>query len=143
MRYPINDVTQDIGLLQSLFSKTVGDVLRWADAEKRCSITPCYGPASMLAADVGKPEGGKFIYEGYTLVISTPVPILTLATSQGKMPRLVGDELRKLSIEIVNPKMTGETHRDRYVLTGDSPLASNNLGKIGAEASLEGVAKRS
>jgi hypothetical protein len=59
------------------------------------------------------------------------------------MPWLVGDELRKLGIEIVNPKMTGETHRDCYVLTGDSPFASNNLGKMAAEASLEDVAKRS
>jgi molecular chaperone Hsp31 and glyoxalase 3 len=59
------------------------------------------------------------------------------------MPWLVGDELRKLGIEIVNPKMTGETHHDHYVLTGDSPLASNNLGKMSAEALLEDVAKRS
>jgi molecular chaperone Hsp31 and glyoxalase 3 len=59
------------------------------------------------------------------------------------MPWLVGDELRKLGIEIVNLKMMGETHRDRYVLTSDLPLASDNLGKMAAEALLEDVAKRS
>jgi molecular chaperone Hsp31 and glyoxalase 3 len=56
---------------------------------------------------------------------------------------LVGEELRKNGVEIVNSEMTGETHRDRYVLTGDSPLASNNLGRMAAEALLEDVAKRS
>ena len=49
---------------------------------------------------------------------------------------------KKQGVEIVNPQMTGETHRDRYVLTGDSPLASNNLGKLAAEVLLEDVAKR-
>lgn len=47
------------------FSATVGNILRWADANQRFYITLCHGPASMLAADVGKPEGSKFIYEGY------------------------------------------------------------------------------
>jgi molecular chaperone Hsp31 and glyoxalase 3 len=43
----------------------------------------------------------------------------------------------------VNSEMTGGTHRDRYLLTGDSPLASNSLGKMAAETLLEDVAKRS
>jgi len=129
------------------FSKTVGDVLRWADEQKRYFITLCHGPASMLAANVGKPEGSKFIYEGYKIVVF-PDSLDTGANIDigyipGKMPWLVGEELRKNGVEIVNPKMTGETHRDRYVLTGDSPLASNNLGKMAAEALLEDVAKRS
>lgn len=129
------------------FSKTVGDVLRWADEQKRYFITLCHGPASMLAANIGKPPGSKFIYEGYKIVVF-PDSLDTGANIDigyipGKMPWLVGEELRKNGVEIVNPKMTGETHRDRYVLTGDSPLASNNLGKMAAEALLEDVAKRS
>ena len=60
----------------------------------------------------------------------------------GKLPWLVGEELRKNGVAIVNAEMTGETHRDRYLLTGDSPLASNNLGRMAAEALLEDVAKR-
>ncbi|KAJ6789214.1 hypothetical protein PWT90_10435 [Aphanocladium album] len=38
--------------------------------------------------------------------------------------------------------MTGQVHRDRLLLTGDSPLASNNLGKLAAQTLLEDVAKR-
>ena len=51
------------------FSKTVGDVLRWADAQNRYLITICHGPAALLSANVGKPEGSKFIYEGYKVVV--------------------------------------------------------------------------
>jgi hypothetical protein len=61
----------------------------------------------------------------------------------GKMAWLVCDELKKLGITPINSGITGETHRDRYVLTGDSPLASNNLGKLAAKTLLEDVANRS
>lgn len=47
------------------FSATVGNILRWAHENERFYITLCHGPASMLAANVGKPEGSRFIYEGY------------------------------------------------------------------------------
>jgi len=112
------------------FSKTVGDVLRWADAQKRYLITLCHGPACMLSANVGKPEGSKFIYEGYKVVVF-PDDLdsganITIGYTPGKLPWLVG-----------------ETCRDRYVLTGDSPLASNSLGRMAAETLLEDVAKRS
>lgn len=128
------------------FSTTVGNILRWADEQKRYFITLCHGPASMLAANVGKPEGSKFIYEGYKICVF-PDSLDTGANIDigyipGKMPWLVGEQLRKNGVEIVNPKMTGETHRDRYVLTGDSPLASNNLGKMAAEVLLEDVKTR-
>jgi len=129
-------------------SKTVGDVLRWADAQKRYLISICHGPAALLAANVGKPEGSKFIYEGYKVVVfpdsldSGKNMEIGYIPSSG-LPWLVGEELRKNGVEIVNKEMTGETHRDRYLLTGDSPLASNNLGKMAAQALLEDVAKRS
>lgn len=129
------------------FSPTVGAILRWADAEKRYFITLCHGPASMLAAGIDKPEGSKFIYEGYKICVF-PDSLDTGANIDigyipGKMPWLVGEALKKQGVEIVNPKMTGETHRDRYVLTGDSPLASNNLGKMAAQVLLDDVKSRS
>lgn len=129
------------------FSQLVGDILRWADANNRYYISLCHGPASMLAANVDKPDGSKFIYEGYKVAVF-PDSLDTGANIDigyipGKMPWLVGEELRKLGVIPVNTGITGETHRDRYVLTGDSPLASNNLGKLAATTLLEDVAKRS
>jgi putative intracellular protease/amidase len=128
------------------FSPTVGKILRWADANKRYLITLCHGPACMLAANLGKPEGSKYIYEGYEIDVfpdslDTGLNI-EIGYIPGKMSWLVGEELRKLGVTPLNKQITGETHRDRYVLTGDSPLASNNLGKLAAKTLLEDVAQR-
>ncbi|KAM0330904.1 hypothetical protein ACHAQA_003860 [Verticillium albo-atrum] len=127
-------------------SATVGNILRWAHENERYYITLCHGPASMLAADVGKPPGSKYIYEGYKIVVF-PDSLDTGANIDigyipGKMEWLVGDRLRKLGVETLNKGITGETHHDRLVLTGDSPLASNNLGKLAAKVLLEDVTKR-
>lgn len=128
------------------FNPIVGEILRWADANKRYYISLCHGPASMLAANVGKPDGSKFIYEGYkvnvfpdSLDTGTNIDIGYIP---GKMPWLVGEELRKLGVIPINKEIKGDTHQDRYVLTGDSPLASNNLGKLAADVLLKDVASR-
>lgn len=128
------------------FSEIVGSILRWADKNDRYYISLCHGPASMLAANVGKPKGDKFIYEGYEVAVF-PDSLDTGANIDigyipGKMPWLVGEELKKLGVTLVNKGITGQTHQDRFVLTGDSPLASNNLGKLAATTLLEDVAKR-
>lgn len=135
------------GALNDLpYSKTVGDILRWAQKNERYLISLCHGPAAMLAANVGKPEGEKYIYEGYEICVF-PDSLdkgtnIEMGYIPGKMEWLVGEELEKLGVKIVNGKMSGETHRDRFVLTGDSPLASNNLGKLAAKVLLEDVAGR-
>lgn len=127
-------------------SATVGKVLRWAHDNDRYYITLCHGPASMLAADVGKPDGSKYIYEGYKIVVF-PDSLdsganIDIGYIPGKMEWLVGDRLRKLGVETINDGITGQVHQDRHLLTGDSPLASNNLGKLAAKVLLEDVAKR-
>lgn len=45
------------------------------------------------------------------------------------MPWALGEALTADGLKIVNEDMTGKVHRDRNLLTGDSPLASNELGK--------------
>ncbi|KFX98110.1 hypothetical protein O988_04522 [Pseudogymnoascus sp. VKM F-3808] len=127
-------------------SETVGKILRWGDENQRFLISLCHGPAGLLAADIGKPEGSKFIYDGYKIAVF-PDSLdaganVDIGYIPGKMPWYVGERLSKLGVTIVNKSITGETHRDRYLITGDSPLASNNLGKLAANALLEEVAKR-
>ncbi|WP_225812860.1 hypothetical protein [Streptomyces spinosus] len=56
------------------------------------------------------------------------------------MPWLVADLLSKQGLNVINDDMTGRTHRDRKLLTGDSPLASHQLGLLAAEALVEAVA---
>ena len=128
-------------------SATVGKILRWAHGNQRFFITLCHGPASMLAADIGKPEGSKFIYDGYQIDVF-PDSLdqkanVDMGYIPGKMEWYVGERLRKLGVIPLNETISGETHRDGLLLTGDSPLASNNLGKLAAETLLEEVMKLS
>ncbi|KIW17033.1 hypothetical protein PV08_04224 [Exophiala spinifera] len=122
-------------------SPTVGKILRWADANRRYVISLCHGPAALLAADVDKPEGTKFIYSGYKIDVFPDAldsgANIDIGYIPGKMTWLVGEELRKLGVIPINKEITGETHRDRYLLTGDSPLASNNLGKLAVRTILD------
>lgn len=136
------------GVLNGIpFSPTVGKVLRWAHDNERFFITLCHGPASMLAADIDKPAGSKFIYDGYQIDVF-PDSLdqganVDIGYIPGKMAWFVGERLRKLGVTPLNKDITGATHRDRLVLTGDSPLASNNLGKLAAKTLLQEVDKRS
>ncbi|MDR6357601.1 putative intracellular protease/amidase [Pseudomonas psychrotolerans] len=59
----------------------------------------------------------------------------------GPLPWLVGERLGALGVKILNQGIDGRVHRDRNLLTGDSPLASNALGKLAAETLLAAVAK--
>ena len=56
------------------------------------------------------------------------------------MPWLLGEALSRDGVEIVNDGISGATVQDRNVITGDSPLASNALGKLAAAALLEKAA---
>lgn len=101
----------------------------------------------MLAADIDKPKGSKFIYDGYKIDLF-PDSLdqganVDIGYIPGKMKWYVGERLRKCGVTALNEGITGATHQDRLVLTGDSPLASNNLGKLAAETLLKEVAKLS
>lgn len=128
-------------------SATVGNILRWAHKNQRCLITLCHGPACMLAANIGRPANEPFIYDGYKINVF-PDSLdsganIDIGYIPGKMSWLVGERLRKLGVQPINEGMTGATHQDRFVLSGDSPLASNNLGKLAANTLLREVAKLS
>jgi molecular chaperone Hsp31 and glyoxalase 3 len=125
-------------------SATVGSILRWANSNKRYLITLCHGPVCMLAADIGKPEGEKFTYDGYQIDVFPDSLDTGANVNIGYIPSqmqwLVGESLRKLGVKPLNEGITGAVHQDRYVLTGDSPLASNNLGKLAAKVLLGEIA---
>lgn len=132
------------GVLNGIpFSETVGNILRWAHESDRYLITLCHGPACMLAADVGKPKGSKYIYEGYNIDVFPDSldqgPNIDIGYIPGKMEWLVGERLSALGVTPLNKDISGATHQDRLVLSGDSPLASNNLGKLAANKLLEKV----
>lgn len=128
-------------------SLTVGKILRWANSYTRYLISICHGPAAMLAANIGKPAGSEFIYKNYT-INSFPNSLDTglniqLGYIPGKMKWLVSEALTAAGVNVLNTTgFTGAVHQDRYVLTGDSPIAANSLGKLAASVLIKDVATR-
>ncbi|MDK2171892.1 glyoxalase III HchA [Acinetobacter baumannii] len=123
-------------------SLAVKTVLKWAVEQDKFIITLCHGPASLLAAAVDEqPE--NYIFKDYQICVF-PDSLdkganIDIGYMPGALPWLVGENLEKLGVEILNKGITGQCHRDRKLLTGDSPLASNNLGKLAAETLLAEV----
>lgn len=120
-------------------SKSVKKVLDWVLEDKKYLITLCHGPACLLAAGIDeKPE--NFPFKGYSVCVF-PDSLDTGANQEigympGQLKWLLGDRLEKLGVKVLNKDITGKCHKDRKLLTGDSPLASNKLGKLAAETLL-------
>ncbi len=127
-----------IGIPQSLDVKAV---LKWAMEKDKHIVTLCHGPASLLAAGVGEAPD-DFIFKGYKIcVFPDSIDAMTpeIGYMPGPMPWFIGEKLRELGIEILNSDITGQTYQDRNLITGDSPFASNNVGKAAAKALLDKV----
>lgn len=123
-------------------SREVKQVLKWAMDNDRYVITLCHGPAGLLAAGVDE-NAEDYIYKGYKICVFPDAldegPNISIGYIPGKLEWLVAENLEKLGVEVLNEGITGQCHQDRKLITGDSPLASNNLGRMAAEALLKEV----
>ncbi|HEV7319012.1 MAG TPA: glyoxalase III HchA [Ensifer sp.] len=116
-------------------SEDVKAVLEWAAAKNRFVISLCHGPAAFLAV------GDSDIYRGYK-ICAFPDAMDAQTPEIGYMPGHLtwkfGEKLtNQLGMEILNDGISGAVYQDRKLLTGDSPLAGNALGKLSAEALLK------
>ncbi|RSO58808.1 protein deglycase HchA [Acinetobacter lactucae] len=120
-------------------SPEVKRILKWAVDSDKYIITLCHGPASLLSAALDEsPE--NYLFKGYEICVF-PDSLdkganIDIGYMPGKLQWLVGENLEKLGVKILNKGITGQVHKDRKLLTGDSPLASHNLGKLAAETLL-------
>ncbi|WP_068870778.1 glyoxalase III HchA [Edwardsiella tarda] len=115
-------------------SDDVAAVLRWALAYERYLIAICHGPAAFLALAAGDNP-----LQGYT-ICAFPDALDRQTPAIGYMPGQLtwffGEKLQQMGLTLVNQSISGQVHQDRKVLTGDSPLAANTLGKLAAETLL-------
>jgi molecular chaperone Hsp31 and glyoxalase 3 len=128
-----------VGLRDSL---DVQSVLDWALAEDKLIVSLCHGPAAFLAASLGRDASP---FAGYSICAFPNAPDaganVDIGYLPGPMPWLLGTALQADGITLANDEqMTGATTRDRNVLSGDSPLAANALGKMAATALVEKAA---
>lgn len=120
------------------FSKDVQDALDYFLENDRLIISLCHGPAAFLAGNIGRNTNP---FSGYKMT-AFPDSLdfganLEIGYLPGEMPWALGETLKKEGIEIINDDMTGAVTRDRNLITGDSPLAANQLGKDSVLALLE------
>lgn len=115
-------------------SQEVKEVLNWTMANDKKIVTLCHGPAALLAAALNNDD---FLFDGYEMTVF-PDSLDEGANQEiGYMPGLLKwrlqESLEKHGVKILNEGITGQVHKDRNVLTGDSPLAANALGILAAD----------
>lgn len=121
-------------------SPEVQAVLDWALKYDKLIVTLCHGPAALLAAGLGRDNSPLAGYSVCVFPNSLDADAnIEIGYVPGHMRWLVADELAKQGITVVNDDMSGQCHQDRKLITGDSPLASNQLGLMAAEALLNEV----
>lgn len=116
--------------------QNVGTLIRWIKNTDKHLITVCHGPATLMATATNNEEPHP--YNGYKIVafpdeIDEKSP--SLGYLPGQLPWLQCEALEKQGIEIISgDKVTGATHIDRKLISGDSPLSCDELGEITVEA---------
>jgi len=120
--------------------KNVGKVLRWADENDLHTITLCHGPGSLLATTL---DNQDFLYKGYEMAVfpdSVDKQTPMIGYLPGHMSDGLSEKLKSLGAKLKNTKSDDTVCVDRRLITGASPLASNNLGKLAAETLLKELA---
>lgn len=115
----------------------VATLIRWTKETNRSMVVVCHGPAALLAAKDGE---GAHPYTGYEMVAfpdSVDKQSPMIGYLPGQLPWFQCEELEALGMKILNTRITGATHVDRNLFSGDSPMACDDLGKLVAEALLD------
>ena len=117
--------------------ENVGRVLNWAHQNDLFTISLCHGPGSLLSTTL---NGEEFIYKGYNMAVfpdaldkQTPM----VGYLPGHMPWALSEKLKSLGANLVNTKSDKTVCLDRKLITGASPLASNELGKLASATLLK------
>ena len=117
--------------------KNVRKVLNWAHEKELFTVTLCHGPAALLATTL---NDQKFLYAGYNMAVfphSVDKMTPKIGYLPGPVPWELSEKLASLGATIVNAKADKTVCLDRKLITGASPLAANELGKLAAETLLK------
>lgn len=123
-------------------SREIQRVLDWALKNDKFVITLCHGPAALAAAAIER-DDNDFPFKGYELCVFPDAldegANIDIGYMPGKLPWLLAARLEQLGMKVMNEGISGQVHKDRKLLTGDSPLAGNKLGILAAEELLKAV----
>jgi len=117
--------------------ENVGQLLNWAHQNDLFTISLCHGPGSFLATTLNDQE---FLYKGYNMAVfpdSVDKQTPMIGYLPGHMPFGLSERLKGLGANLMNTKSDKTVCLDRKLITGASPLASNELGKLAATTLLK------
>ena len=115
-------------------------VLYWAHESDLFTLALCHGPAALLAAQ----NDQGFLYAGYKMTVfpdSVDKQTPMIGYLPGPMPWWVCEKLTDLGAHIINTKADNSCHVDRRLISGASPKAANDFGRLAATTLLQ-AAKR-
>lgn len=122
-------------------NQDLNKLIQWNYKNDMHMMAICHGPAALLAAGM---DGNKdsYIYNGYKIAsfpdaVDAQGPMI--GYNPGAMPWIYGEKLNKLGVTIINEKADATCHVDRKLITGASPQAANEFGKLAARALLKQV----
>jgi len=122
-------------------SAALGNLLRMAHTAGMPTVTLCHGPAALLSSGVE----GEFAYTGYKMCCftdKTDAFTPKLGYLPGEMPWKCQAALEEQGATVINKKETGQCTVDRELITGDSPDAAQNLGKLASPILVEHANKQ-
>lgn len=122
-------------------NKDVSNLVNWSYKKGLFTLAICHGPAALLAASL-EVNGDDFIYNGYKIAsfpdaVDAQGPMI--GYTPGKMPWIYGEKLNKLGVTIINKEADNTVNIDRKLITGASPQAANDFGKLAANELLKEV----
>ena len=109
----------------------VGKVLHWAHDRNLYTLALCHGPVALLAAK----NDEVFLYAGYKMTVfpdSVDKQTPRIGYLPGLMPWWVCEKLSALGAEIINTKADNSCQVDRRLISGASPKAANDFGRLGS-----------
>jgi molecular chaperone Hsp31 and glyoxalase 3 len=121
------------------------ELIHWSHKKGLFMLAICHGPAALLAANLNN-DNDSFIYKGYKIAafpdsVDQKTPII--GYMPGHMPWRFGEQLKKLGVTIINKKADKTCYIDRKLISGASPLAANDFGKLSAIELLKEVNQHS
>ena len=124
-------------------NKDLNKLIHWSNDKDLFMLAICHGPAALLAANLDS-DKDSFVFKGYKIAafpdaVDEQTPMI--GYMPGEMPWKFGEKLNKLGVTIINQEADNTCYVDRKLITGASPLAANDFGKLAATELLKEVNK--
>ena len=124
-------------------NKDMNKLIHWSYDKDLFMLAICHGPAALLAANLDS-DKDSFVFKGYKIAafpdaVDEQTPMI--GYMPGEMPWKFGEKLNKLGVTIINQEADNTCYVDRKLITGASPQAANDFGKLAATELLKELNK--